>query len=270
MPTTAAPPGPGFWRCSKCGTPNPGTLYITACVACGFPRPAPGFEESPHVRSRPDPGARGRFRSPRLVAAVAAYGLVLMSVFLIQWGIGESWWPGLVLSLSPRAVFLLPLVPLGVWTWRAKRPAIAAVVAVEALFVLGPMMGFVVPWSRFSATAEGPQVRIMTFNRAGDVGIETADFLRYLERQKVDVVCFQEMGRNPLLDRVLKERGWQRDRSGTIASRFPIVEDYPRSTEENRDRRALLGRSLPRPGSWAARPPSSWCRVCTCPRPGML
>jgi endonuclease/exonuclease/phosphatase family metal-dependent hydrolase len=233
MPTPAAPPSPGFWRCLKCGTPNPGTLYITACVACGYPRPAPGFEEEPGAVSRPEPEHRGAFRSPRLLVSVAAYGLVLMTVFLLQWGIGESWWPGLVLSLSPRAIFLLPLVPLGLWAWRAKRLAIAAVVAVEALFVAGPMMGFVIPWSRLTARAEGPKVRIMTFNGGGARGIETTDFLRYLERQKIDVVCFQEMERDPMIDRVLKERSWQRDKSGAIASRFPIVEDYPRSTEIN-------------------------------------
>jgi vancomycin resistance protein VanJ len=235
MPTPAAPPSPGFWRCMKCGTPNPWTLYITACVACGYPRPVPGFEERPDAPSRPETGPRGRLRSPRLLVSVAAYGLLLISVFLLQWGVGESWWPGLVLSLSPKAVFLLPLVALGIWAWRAKRPAIAAVVAVEALFVAGPMMGFVVPWSRLTARAEGPRVRLMTFNGGGARGIESADFLRYLDRQKIDIVCFQEMARDPLIDRVFKERGWHTDRSGSIASRFPIVEDYPRSTELNQD-----------------------------------
>ncbi len=233
MQTSAGPTSPGFWRCLKCGTPNPGTLYITACIACGFPRPAPGFEERAEGASRPQAARAGGLRSPRLLAAVAAYGLVLMSVFLLQWGVGESWWPGLVLSLSPRAVFLLPLLPLGVWAWRAKRRAILAVVVAQALFVAGPMMGFVVPWSRPFARAEGPSVRIMTFNSAGLHGIDTTDFLRYLDRQKIDVVCFQELVIDPLLDRVLKERGWHRDRSGTIATRFSILEEYPRSAEIN-------------------------------------
>ena len=41
-----------------------------------------------------------------------------------------------------------------------------------------------------------------------------------------------------MLDRVLAERSWHRDRSKAIASRFPIVEDYPRSAEKNeQDRR---------------------------------
>ncbi|HEY2157079.1 MAG TPA: endonuclease/exonuclease/phosphatase family protein [Isosphaeraceae bacterium] len=233
MPTPAAPTSPGFWRCLKCGTPNPGTLYITACIACGYPRPPAGFEERPDAASRPAAVRHGRVPSPGLLVAVAAYGLVLLSVFLVQCGIGQSWWPGLVLSLSPRSVFLVPLVPLAVWAWRAKRPAIAAVIAVEAFFVAGPMMGFVVPWSRLTARADGPRVRIMTFNGGGARGIETSDFLRYLERQKIDVVCFQEMSRDALLDKVLKERGWMSDRSGAIASRFPIVEDYPRSTQIN-------------------------------------
>lgn len=234
MPTSAGPITPGFWHCLKCGTPNPGTLYITACVACGYPRPPAGFEEGGRAGTGRKPAETiVGIRWPRLLVAVAAYGLVLMSVSLAQWGIGSAWWPGFVLSISPRVIFLVPLVPLAVWTWRAKRPAIGALIAAEALFVAGPLMGFVVPWSRLTARAEGPSIRIMTFNRGGSRGIETTDFLRYLERQKIDVVCFQEFVRDPLLDRVLKERGWQSNSFGTIATRLPILEDYPRSTERN-------------------------------------
>ena len=94
-------------------------------------------------------------------------------------------------------------------------------------------MGFVIPWARLTAQAEGPTIRIMTFNRGGRRGYDTADFLRYIERQKIDVVCFQEFADDPMLDRVLAERSWYRDRSKAIASRFPIVEDYPRSPEMN-------------------------------------
>ncbi len=233
MPTSSGPMIPGFWKCVKCGTPNPGTVYITSCIGCGFPRPAPGFEAMTGVPPAPPPSPRRGGRSRALMVAVASYGLVLMAVFLLQWGIGDSWWPGFALTLGPRAVFLVPLVPLGLLAWRARRPAIGGAVLLEALFVAGPLMGFVVPWARLTAKAEGPTVRIMTFNRGGDRGFDTSDFLRYLDRQKIDVVCFQEFIDDPLLDRVLAERSWHRDRSKAIASRFPIVEDYPRSIEKN-------------------------------------
>jgi vancomycin resistance protein VanJ len=224
---------PGFWKCVKCGTPNPGTVYITACVACGFPRPAPGFEslsgEQPRAEARP----RGKPRPRALMTIVAVYGLVLMALFLLEWGVGDAWWPGFVLSMMPRAVFLIPLVPLGLWAGWSRRPVIAGAVVLEALFVAGPLMGFVVPWARFAGKPDGPTLRIMTLNRAGDRGFDVADFLHYLDRQKIDVVCFQEFGDVPTLDRVLAEKSWHRDKSKAIASRFPIVEDYPRSTEIN-------------------------------------
>jgi endonuclease/exonuclease/phosphatase family metal-dependent hydrolase len=234
MPTTHAPTNPGFWRCVKCGTPNPATLYLTTCVGCGFPRPAPGFEsraDAPRDQAAPPPVPP----SHTLLAAVAGYGLVLIAVFLLMWGVGDAWWPGFVLTISPRAIFLIPLVPLGVWAWRARRARIGAVVLAEALFVAGPLMGFVVPWGRLTARAGGPTVRIMTFNRGAGSGLpfDAADFLRYLERHRIDVVCFQEADRDPTLERVLDERDWHRDRSRSIASRFPIAEDYPRSEDLN-------------------------------------
>ena len=241
MPTPSGPTIPGFWKCLKCGTPNPGTIYLTACIGCGFPRPAPGFEAMDSRPSTPDASPR-RVGFPRgLLVAVASYGLVLIAAFLLGSVIGDSWWPGFALQMGPRAAFLVPLVPLGVWAWWARRPAIGGAVLLEALFVAGPMMGFVVPWARLSARAEGPRVRIMTFNRGGKQGFDTADFLRYIDRQKIDVVCFQEFADDPMLDRVLAERSWHRDRSKAIASRFPIVEDYPRSVERNETDRRYNG-----------------------------
>jgi endonuclease/exonuclease/phosphatase (EEP) superfamily protein YafD len=232
MPSDA--PVSGFWHCLKCGTPNPSTLYITACIACGYPRPAPGFEARAEGREAKVEAARHGGRRPlALISTVAGYGLLLIAAWFLQWGGRDEWWPWMVLSLSPRSVFLLPLVPLALWAWRARRPWIAGAIGLEALFVAGPLMGFVIPWARLGARAEGPTVRIMTFNRGGKLGIDEADFLRYIERHKVDVVCFQEQGPAPAVDRVLAERGWHRDRTGSIVTRFPIVEEYPRSAEIN-------------------------------------
>jgi endonuclease/exonuclease/phosphatase (EEP) superfamily protein YafD len=232
MPSEA--PTPGFWRCLKCGTPNPSTLYLTSCVACGYPRPAPGFEARAEGReAKVEPARRIGRRPSALLSAVAGYGLLLIAAWFLQWGIRDDWWPGMVLYLSPRALFLVPLVPLALWAWRARRPRIAAAIAVEALFVSGPLMGFVVPWSRLWERAEGPTIRIMSFNRGGQRGIDEADFLRYIERHKVDVVCFQELGPAPTVDRVLVERGWHRDQTGSIVTRLPIVEEYPKSAEIN-------------------------------------
>ena len=77
MSTSSGPMLPGFWKCVKCGTPNPVTVYISACVACGFPRPPAGFESRAGGPPPPEPGPRPGGRSRALMVAVASYGLVL-------------------------------------------------------------------------------------------------------------------------------------------------------------------------------------------------
>jgi len=233
MPTTEPPARPAFWRCSRCKTPNPWAVYITACIGCGAARPAIAPE------SRAEPGPVGpvdgrRAPAPRLLATAVAYGLVLIAVTLLARVVGDGWWPGLAILLSPRWIFLAPILPLAAWAWRSRRRVIGVVIAFEALFILGPLMGFSVPFGRLGPDAAGPRLRIMTFNRGGG-RIDAEGFGRYLDRHKIDVVCFQEFHGDPALDAALAGRGWSTNGARSIASRHPIVRDFPRSPEHNLD-----------------------------------
>jgi endonuclease/exonuclease/phosphatase family metal-dependent hydrolase len=81
----------------------------------------------------------------------------------------------------------------------------------------------------------------MTFNRGG-LQTEPEQFLRYIDRHKIDVICFQEVPRrgDPLEDR-LKARGWQIDSHHVIASKYPIESEPPRAPEENLDLHRYTG-----------------------------
>ena len=127
--------------------------------------------------------------------------------------------PGLL--FMPRWLFVVPVVLLGVGAGWARSRWLAALVVMDGLLVLGPLMGFGVPWRRLATAAPvGPRVRVMTFNRAAQ-SLDARGFIRYLERQRIDVVCFQEPGESEVIDAYFAE-GWHLDRNRRIASRFPI------------------------------------------------
>src|SRR3954470_14263039 len=88
-----------FWRCGKCGTPNPRAAYLTRCLGCGRAIPpaegpvrassAPTTGQSKSRRpAQPQGGARARW-----VGYVAVYygAFVLMARTILHTA-GLSWW----------------------------------------------------------------------------------------------------------------------------------------------------------------------------------
>lgn len=233
--------GQSFWRCDSCGSPNPMVGYLTNCVGCGAPRP----KLVDPMGSRPNvtvpPAKEKRRNEPIREPRTLWIGLAMMAVLTIgALGLikaaGSSSWMVLSLILMPRWLFLAPmgLIALGiVWkSWRSVRlwGAFAAVL----LLILGPWMGWNVPWTRITgATPAGTPIRILSYNQ-GSQTIDGPRFLGYLERQRIEIVFFQEQGRNPLLDQHFGQ-GWYSDKAGTIYSKFPIVEEIPPPPEDNRD-----------------------------------
>jgi endonuclease/exonuclease/phosphatase (EEP) superfamily protein YafD len=227
-----------FWRCDRCGTPNPWAAYLTQCVGCGSSRPQTAAEmrASPAARSRPKIDLKALLRSrprrdlrpsnPRrgLLVAVATWAyaaVVLAALVMIRW-LGERWWPASVLLFAPRAMFLLPL-PLLVLlaAWRGRKRLWSAQLAI-AVVVLGPLMGFTVPVRRLWApTPHGVRLRVMTFNR-GQGKLDVDRLARLVEDERIDVIFFQEGNPDTELDAYLA-RGWRRDSRGRIVSRLPIV-----------------------------------------------
>jgi endonuclease/exonuclease/phosphatase (EEP) superfamily protein YafD len=227
----------GFWRCSACDTPNPTAAYLTKCLGCG--RPIPPFsnpEPASVVAKAPEKsGRRGRFT---LILGAIYASIVIASVGMIR-GMSLGWWLVATLLFMPRWLFLLPIAPLMIGAIRSRRLLVSSVVVADLLLVLGPLMGFVVPVSRIaSSTPVGSKVRVMTLNQ-GTRGIDASLLIRYLDRQKVDVVCLQEPDSRSGLDERFLEAGWKVDRARRFASRYPIVKEYDRSPGESKsaDRR---------------------------------
>ncbi len=230
MPTTTPNPTAAFWRCRRCGTPNPRAGYLTRCLGCGRPIPP----DSP-TEATPAPVAAvpGRRRGGRTLAFASLYAVALLVALVVIRRMALGWWAVSTLIFMPRWLLLAPILPMAIGAARSRRAAVAAVVLLDATLVAGPVMGFAIPWDRLTGPAgSGPRVRIMTFNQ-GSGTLDVPRLVRYLERQEVDVLCFQEPGPNPALDAVLAE-GWHVGRSRRIASRYPIAEDFGRSVDVNR------------------------------------
>jgi endonuclease/exonuclease/phosphatase (EEP) superfamily protein YafD len=219
-----------FWRCERCGTPNPWAKYLTQCVGCGADRPAKRDSRAAEVPTT------ARFAVGKLGIASIAYLVFL----LLCWGsirtFGDDWWFATLLLFSPRWLFLLPVVAFGILSWRKPNRVVWLTQAVCAILILGPLMGLHFPWRRWTtAPAEGPRVRVMTIN-LGLQHLSVPELTKAIESQRIDIVCMQEWPENPqLVNRELDRyfsRGWYRTKKQTIASRFPIVEEYPASSND--------------------------------------
>jgi endonuclease/exonuclease/phosphatase family metal-dependent hydrolase len=158
--------------------------------------------------------------------------VVLMALGLVRW-VGAEWWGVSVLLFMPRWIFLGPVVLLSAVSAALKHPLSLAIQGTTALVVAGPLMGFSSPvgqlWER---PAAGERVRIVTFNLSIDP-IRSDDFLYWVEREKVDVVCFQEGSReDDVTKQAFEDAGWHLSNRRSIACRSPIAGEFPPFRDE--------------------------------------
>jgi endonuclease/exonuclease/phosphatase family metal-dependent hydrolase len=198
--------------------------YVTTCLGCGKPRPK-------GLRAVAGAGARQAearvIVSPRRGWAVAlaswAYAAAVLVVLgLIRWA-GDSWWGVPVLLFMPRWLLLAPPLALAAVSALVRCPWHWVLQGATALVVAGPLMDLNVPleklWDRPPA---GEHIRVATFNM-GMFPVRTGAFTRWVEANRVDILCFQEGVRDdPTLVAYLA-KGWHVNRLRSIASRFPIV-----------------------------------------------
>jgi endonuclease/exonuclease/phosphatase (EEP) superfamily protein YafD len=128
------------------------------------------------------------------VAAVLAWGYLASTVLvaILLWELGDRTTLGTVLLFMGRWVFLLPLVVLvPVVAWLRARLLLP--LAVGALVVLGPIMGFRTGWRRLFPAPSGAHVRVVSFNADG--GRVAAQILpSMLDRWEAQIVAIQECG----------------------------------------------------------------------------
>ena len=159
------------------------------------------------------------------MAAILAWGYLaaVVVVAALLWGLGDRTILGTVLLFMGRWVFLLPLVvlvPLVAWL----RARLLVPLAVGALIVLGPVMGFRTGWRRLLPAAEGQRVRVVSFNVGGNQ-LPALMLPSVLDRWQAQIVGLQECGES-LATAVRLVPGWHVHvtRDLCFLSRYPIRE----------------------------------------------
>ncbi|HEU5118406.1 MAG TPA: endonuclease/exonuclease/phosphatase family protein [Isosphaeraceae bacterium] len=217
-----------FWRCGRCGTPNPLTSYLAQCVACGASR----GEGTMLASKAPAPKPTAPAKSPSLWLRVLslAYLTWLMVILVVMRTLGDLWAPATILLFLPRFLWAAPLPLLGWWTWRRRDRWIALAQVVSLLLVLGPIMNFRLPLGRFFRDALPPdRLRVLSLNQSTNP-IDLDAVKKLMEQERIDVVCFQEGpiqsgAPDPRLVKILTTLGWSFTSTQRIASRLPILSE---------------------------------------------
>jgi vancomycin resistance protein VanJ len=214
-------------RCRRCGR---------VIEVAGAPAEAASAKPDSRKRSKRSarPAADGEpARQPVLIPRTGvaraaawvcwAYLAAVILIAIVMWGWGDRAVPGTVLLFMGRWVFLLPLVvlvPAALWF----RRDLLLPLALGALVVVGPIMGFRAGWRRLLPAPAGTAIRVVTFNAGG--GAVLAQVLpEFLSRWQAHVVALQECG-DALAVAVRSSAGWHQyaGRDLCLLSRFPIRE----------------------------------------------
>ena len=251
-----------FWKCARCGTQNPQRSYLRNCVGCGAlahvreratPRVdwaqlfAPVAKVPGWVISFKTTitgylgdvvtwcvGQVGRVRSGcqgPLYWVFVCYLIFMATVMLLAWTLGDRWYPATLLLYSPRVLWLIPLLILMGITWFSSRRALLVVQTAVLLGIGLSWGGFQVPVERsLFASSFNPlaKIRVLSFNGHYGEDLKVDQFVRFLESERIDVVCLQEFHRS-LVEKDTRLKNyfakWHWDGAGYIVSRLPIVLD---------------------------------------------
>ncbi|MGE5610219.1 MAG: endonuclease/exonuclease/phosphatase family protein [Bacillota bacterium] len=159
-----------------------------------------------------------------MAVVISCWSYVAMGVafWLLMWVAADRWWVATALMFGPRWVLLVPLAVL--------IPAVLAirwqsmwVLGLGMVIVLGPVMGFRVPWRRVLLNdGGGLRVRMLTCNIHRH-WLKGPELGRLIDGSKVDVVALQEWSSRHE-GTAFAEGKWYtlRDAELFLASRYPI------------------------------------------------
>ncbi|WP_152054010.1 endonuclease/exonuclease/phosphatase family protein [Tautonia marina] len=209
--------------------------------------PAPGASRTRTPDSISE-GARGGLR--RLVGGACwSYPILLAVVWAVQAILGDRWWPGTILLYGPRWFWGLPLGGLLPLALLLNRPAIRPLLF-GTILLLGPVMGFVVPWRSWIAPApQGPVLRVLTCNTQG-LELDPEALGDLIDQLQPDVVALQEWS-DLNREQVFRDDAWhyRTDRPGLgLASRVPIRSAEPLTSSQLAGRGFLVWFELDAPG----------------------
>jgi endonuclease/exonuclease/phosphatase (EEP) superfamily protein YafD len=174
--------------------------------------------------SAPEEYRRWRRTAVLIVSGCSwAYVLVVLGLWALLSAAGDRWWLATAVMYGPRWIWAVPLgllIPAAVLTRpRLLGPALL----LAALVVVGPVMGFRVPWPvpAGASAAPGPgafALRVLTCNTGGG-GFRPGALAELIAATGPDLVAVQE-GSVRSLPGGTFPAGWQL--RTTVASRYPI------------------------------------------------
>lgn len=149
---------------------------------------------------------------------VAAIGVVLMYC-------SEDWWPGMILTYTPKVPLVIPAGALLFASLFSRRKWVVVNLA-SLLLVLGPIMGFVAPIEKLSGSApiaQGDEVHLVSCN----IQAFAPDFstvIAELSNHRPEVVAFQEVrgDEHPLLAKYFDGWNVERREGCWIGSKHPV------------------------------------------------
>jgi endonuclease/exonuclease/phosphatase (EEP) superfamily protein YafD len=155
-----------------------------------------------------------------LLIACVTYVLAVLALFISNRFLMDRWWPATWMFYAPRWPWVAPGILLAAFG-RGKWVRIVSVVI--GLIVLGPFMGFNVPWHRMAgARAPGAHFRLLSCNvHAGELDVPR--FEAYVLKANPDVVVLQDYAGWDESEAL--SAGWRtlRLHESFIASRLPIT-----------------------------------------------
>lgn len=211
-----------FWFCGRCGTPNPQARYIAQCLGCGADRPA---SPAPATRRQPKrPRRRSRLATAVLLGC-GSYAALILALWIFLSALGDRWWVATALLYGPRWFAGLPLLALTPAAVAWERRGLWALAA-AFLLLIGPVMGFCVPWRTWLAKpSRMPRVRVLTCN-VNYQNHHPEILFDLIATTDPDIVALQEW--TPRHDDPTTKLGpgWQihPDPGMCLLSRFPIKE----------------------------------------------
>ncbi len=208
-------------RCRQCGfimiVPMP-AIPISRRIARWIRRRREAQRLSVKPRSIFAPGRREVMLGYFAWATFAATCIIAV----LMWQYGDVWWTMTLLLFMGRWILLLPLVALALAAVMRRRRALVPI-ALSAIVVAGPIMGFRVGWQRLVPHDAGMHLRVVSVNAdEHELGEGLSNFI---ERVQPDLLAIQEC-REALKTELDGASSRYHHHSGNLCflSRYPITD----------------------------------------------
>jgi vancomycin resistance protein VanJ len=218
-------------KCRQCGfimiVPTP-ALPMTHRIARWIRMRREAKRLSVRPRSIFAPGRREVMLGYFAWATLAATSILA----LLMWQYGDVWWTMTLLLFMGRWILLLPLVVLALAAAMMRRRALVPI-ALSAIVIAGPIMGFRVGWQRLVPHDAGIPLRAVSVNADGHA-LGPGGLSEFVVRVQPNLLAIQECS-EALMAELDDMRGWYHHHTGHLC----FLSSYPITDSTLMDRRVL-------------------------------